>query len=123
MQAKQPRFESGSDDSFDERLTGLEVFAADRQTLIDCEFGERGYVTCEVRGAVRERNTSLERCIAINHRWRDRRVIFLHGALERFQVRVFFVRLQEYLRGGAPDHNEPLALSRPLEFVNVVNQL
>ena len=52
MQSEHSRLQSGGDDRLHQRLTRLEVFAADRQFILIGESHERGNINGEVRRAI-----------------------------------------------------------------------
>src|SRR6185437_8737922 len=69
--AKGTSLQAGRENGLHQGLTGFEILPANGCTRLFRQFHYRGYVHCEIRGAIQEGNTHPDSCVRIDHRWRD----------------------------------------------------
>ena len=122
LHTEHARLEHRREDGLHQRLPGLEVLAADRDTVTARELAQRGCIDSEVGRSVRERHALQQRGVRVQHRRGDRRVVGIDGRIERLEVRVGRSEVDEDLGRAAPDHHEPVAAVLLTERTDVVTQ-
>ena len=121
--AQEARLERRREHSLHQRLTGLEIFAADGRFVLARQLEHHGQVNGEVRCAIRERNAFHQRGVCVHHRRRDHLVVLAQRLLERFHRLVRFCGFDIGFGRSAPHRDEAAGATRLPEFADVFAQL
>src|SRR6266508_2304078 len=122
LQAQHPGLESGRDDRFHHRLTGLEVLARDRNALRLRQLHQGRDVYTEIGRAVGEGNAGRESRVGVDHRGGDLRRVPLQSLLEGGERLVRRAGLEKDFRRAAPDRHRAVELPSGAEVLHVLHQ-
>src|SRR6266540_3686242 len=122
LQAQHPGLESGRDDRFHHRLTGLEVLARDRNALRLRQLHQGRDVYTEIGRAVGEGNAGRESRVGVDHRGGDLRRVPLQSLLEGGERLVRRAGLEKDFRRAAPDRHRAVELPSGAEVFHVLHQ-